>query len=370
MRHSWSKKKASLSLLAFLLALLVMAVSGAYAGDVITVTAVGDIMMGTDWPKDLLPPDDGEGIFDAVKEHLRGSDIVFGNLEGPLMDGGEPAKCKEPSENCYEFRTPTRFVRHLREAGFNAMNIANNHAFDFELEGVQSTIGTLWGAGIQPVGGSQMALFSVEDTRVGVIGFSYTSSLYSHSILSLKRAASLVRILKSYCHILIVSVHGGAEGKEAQHVRDEKEEYLGEERGNAVAFARAVIDAGADLVIGHGPHVLRALDAYKGRLIAYSLGNFLTYERFNISGPSGLSVILRVTLDRKTREFVGGEVLPVRVLGGGLPEPDPEGKAIEILRGLTEEDFSAPAVRVSEEGELSIINATGILREPPEDGEH
>jgi poly-gamma-glutamate capsule biosynthesis protein CapA/YwtB (metallophosphatase superfamily) len=347
-----------------------MAANGAYAGDVITVTAVGDIMMGTDWPTELLPPNDGEAIFDAVKEHLRGGDIVFGNLEGPLMNGGEPAKCKEPSENCYEFRTPTRFVRHLREAGFNAINIANNHAFDFELEGVQSTIGTLWGAGIQPVGGSQMALFSAEDTRVGVIGFSYTSSLYSHSVLSLKRAAALVRTLKSYCHIVIVSFHAGAEGKDAQHIRDEEEMYLGEERGNAVAFARAVIDAGADLVIGHGPHVLRAIDAYKGRLIAYSLGNFLTYERFNIDGPSGLSIILRVKIDRKTREFAGGMVIPVRIMGGGLPEPDPEGQALQILRGLAEEDFSSPAVRLSEEGEISIINATGILKEPPEEGEH
>ena len=347
-----------------------MAANGAHAGDVITVTAVGDIMMGTDWPKDLLPPDDGEGIFGAVKEHLGGSHIVFGNLEGPLVDGGEPAKCKEPSENCYEFRTPTRFVRHLREAGFNAMNIANNHAFDFELEGVQSTIGTLWSAGIQPVGGSQMALFSVGDTRVGMLGFSYTPSLYSHSVLSLRRAAALVKRLKSSCDIVIVSFHAGAEGKEAQHIRDEKEEYLGEDRGNSVAFARAVIDAGADLVIGHGPHVLRALDAYRGKLIAYSLGNFLTYERFNISGPSGLSVILRVSLNRETGELVRGEVLPVRILGGGLPEPDPEGKALQILRGLAEEDFSSPAVRLSEEGEISIVNATGILRETPEEGEH
>jgi poly-gamma-glutamate capsule biosynthesis protein CapA/YwtB (metallophosphatase superfamily) len=347
-----------------------MTAEGAYAGDVITVTAVGDIMMGTDWPTDLLPPDDGAGIFDAVKEHLSGSDIVIGNLEGPLTDGGEPAKCKEPSENCYEFRTPTRFVRHLGEAGFNAMNIANNHAFDFELEGVHSTIRTLWSAGIQPVGGSQMALFRVEDTRVGILGFSYTPSLYAHSILYLKTAASLVKSLKSYCDIVIVSFHGGAEGKDAQHIRDEKEQYLGEERGNAVAFARAVIDAGADLVIGHGPHVLRALDAYKGRLIAYSLGNFLTYERFNISGPNGLSVILRVTLDRKTREFVKGAVIPVQILGGGLPEPDPEGKAIEVIRGLVEDDFDAPAVLLSEEGELSIVNATGILKQPVQEEQH
>ena len=76
----------------------------------LTIAAVGDIMMGTTYPEPLLPPHDGQGIFDAVKGSFQGADIVFGNLEGPLLDEGESTKCKKQGKTCYAFKTPVRYV--------------------------------------------------------------------------------------------------------------------------------------------------------------------------------------------------------------------------------------------------------------------
>src|SRR3990172_6323821 len=170
----------------------------ALAADPLTVVAVGDIMMGTDWPEDLLPPRDGAGMFANVLEGLRGADIVFGNLEGPLADSGEGVKCnrKRRAEGgktlCFEFRPPTPYVGHLASPGFQAMNVANNHSWDFGREGIESTIGTLDGAGIQAVGGDYIATFSVGDKDMAVVGFSYSpSSPYSHSLLDIPAATEI-----------------------------------------------------------------------------------------------------------------------------------------------------------------------------------
>ena len=105
---------------------------------VITVAAVGDIMMGTDYPSPKLPGKGGKLLFEELKDTLREADIVFGNLEGPLYDGGSPAK-KVKDKESYVFRTPTRFVKNLVEAGFNVVSLANNHAEDFGSQGMSST---------------------------------------------------------------------------------------------------------------------------------------------------------------------------------------------------------------------------------------
>ena len=97
--------------------------------------------------------------------------------------------------------------------------------------------------------------------------------------------------------IVIVSFHGGAEGADVTHVPFAEEEYYGEPRGDVVWFARGVVDAGADLVIGHGPHVVRGMERYKERLIAYSLGNFATYYGISVAGIKGIAPILTTTLD-------------------------------------------------------------------------
>jgi hypothetical protein len=149
-----------------------------------------------------------------------------------------------------------------------------------------------------------------------------------------------------------VSFHGGAEGSRAQHVSDMHEEFLGEDRGNVIAFAHTVIDAGADLVIGHGPHVLRALELYRGKLVAYSLGNFLVYERFNLDGPNGVSVVLRASLDPVSGDFLEGRLVPVSLGTQGLPAPDPSRAGLRLIKKLTREDFGETGLIIEEDGLL------------------
>ena len=105
--------------------------------------------------------------------------------------------------------------------------------------------------------------------------------------------------------IVVVAMHAGAEGSGATHVPHGTETFLGENRGDSRRFSHAVIDAGADLVVGSGPHVIRGLERYHGRLIAYSLGNFAGYKNFGTGGTLSLSAILRVEL-RGDGAFVGG----------------------------------------------------------------
>lgn len=320
----------------------------------ITISAVGDIMMGTTYPQDLLPPDDGNGIFRDAVPAFAGSDIVLGNLEGPLVDGGVTEKCVNPVSICFAFRTPTRYVKHLSDAGFTALHIANNHANDFGRNGLESSLGALAAAGIQPVGGKAVARFDIGGTRVAAAGFSYASSPYSFSLLDVAAARSIIRELSRGCDLLIISFHGGAEGAAARHIPDRGEQFLGEERGNVKEFAHAAVDAGADLVVGHGPHVLRAMELYRGKLIAYSLGNFLTYARFNIKGPTGLTVVLRARLDAATGDLVDAELVPFRLAGEGIPTADPERKAVLSVRNLMRQDFARPGIDISSTGKVTV----------------
>ena len=342
---------------------------GARAADTLAVAAVGDIMMGTTWPEEILPPRDGEGIFDNVAEVLRDADIVFGNLEGPLLDGGEGVKCgkkpapklpkpslKVPKPMCFEFRTPPRYARHLAATGFTAMNIANNHTFDFGTGGVESTVAILEDVGIRAVGGDNVAAFCIRGRSVAVVGFSYSPpSPHSHPLQDVPAAMEIVDRLKRCHDLVLVSFHGGAEGKDALRVIDADEIFAGVNRGNVVRFARAVIDAGADLVIGHGPHVPRAMEVYKGKLIAYSLGNFLTYGRFNLEGASGISLVLKVFVDMETGNFAGGAIVPVELLCGGIPYLDPEKKSLAMIRELSAEFQSEPGLVIGEDGVLTPV---------------
>jgi hypothetical protein len=330
----------------------------AQSSGTLTVAAVGDIMMGTTWPDEVLPPHDGAGIFNAVADSFRGAGIVFGNLEGPLFDGGEGIKCarnKNPRKTlCYEFRMPARYAGRLESAGFNAMNVANNHTFDFGREGVENTVGALDNAGIQAVGGDNVAAFCTGEKSVAVVGFSYSPpSPNSYPLQDVPAAMEIVKELKEAFDLVLVSFHGGAEGKDALQVPDADEIFAGTNRGNVVGFARAVIDAGADLVIGHGPHVLRAMEVYKGKLIAYSLGNFLTYGMFNIKGPSGVSLVLRADIDLDTGNFAGGTIVPVALRDWGIPYPDPERKAIHLIRELIGARGIPAGLTVEEDGTLT-----------------
>jgi hypothetical protein len=327
-----------------------------WAGETLSVVAVGDIMMGSHGTKGILPPNDGRDLFAGIFSQLGGGDITFGNLEGPLLDNGGPGKCWETkSPWCFEFKMPTRYGLLLKQAGFTVMNIANNHTLDYGTEGIKSTLETLTLLGIQPVGGQAVAELTVKGKRIALVGFSYRLSPYSWSLLEIDQAKEMVAKIKETHDLVIVSFHGGAEGKIALQVVNENEIFLGEDRGNVMHFSRSVIDAGADLVLGHGPHVLRAMEIYKKKLIAYSLGNFLTYGLFNLKGPNGISGILKVKLDLENGDFLEGRLVSVKLEKGGIPEPDGNNEGVQLLKELTHKNGDLFNVRISNEGEISRI---------------
>ncbi len=301
------------------------------------IGAVGDVMLGTDFPENWLADDDGASILTQVVPILRQPDITFINLEGTLMDGGEPVKqCPNP-KTCYLFRTPQRYVKYLVEAGVDVASLANNHARDFGETGRSNTMQVLNDAGIRHSGlEGDVASWEVNGLRVALIAYSPFAN--SHDFLDLPKAQETVRDLAASHDIVIVSMHAGAEGEEFTHVTFEREVFHGENRGDAYAFAHAVIDAGADLVIGHGPHVVRALELYKDRLIAYSLGNFATYFGISVTGKKGYAPILLVDLDAQGR-FIEGRIVSTIQRRPVGPVIDYQHRVAKEMAELTRADF-------------------------------
>ena len=313
---------------------------------VVAIVATGDIVMGS---TPNLPPDGGRSFFSDVQTDLAG-DVVVGNLEGTLSTGGG-SKCGKGSTNCFAFQTPPSYARWLRDAGFTAMNLANNHAYDFGAEGLRQTTDALAGVGLQWTGRpGQVTVQKVGAIRVALVGFAPYP--WAESLTDLAAAKRLVRKAGREADVVVVSMHAGAEGTSRRHVTRRNELFLGENRGNPVRFAHAVVDAGADLVVGHGPHVLRGMEWYHGRLIAYSLGNFAGYKVFALGGPLSTSGILRVTL-RGDGRFETGRLVPTHLVGAGLPAIDPSEAAHGVVRTLSRDDFGARGVKVSADGILS-----------------
>jgi poly-gamma-glutamate capsule biosynthesis protein CapA/YwtB (metallophosphatase superfamily) len=313
---------------------------------VVSISAVGDIVMGS-IPD--LPPAGGRTFFDAVETDLA-ADVVLGNLEGTLTTASG-SKCGPSSTNCFAFRTPPSYARNLKRAGFGILNLANNHAYDFGRQGLEDTIAALGRHGLAYTGPpGVVATQKVGAIRVAVLGFStYPWSASMTDYAAVRRA---VAAADRKADVVVVTAHTGAEGSGEQHVGRVTETFLGENRGNPMRFARVAIDAGADLVVGHGPHVLRGMEWYKGRLIAYSLGNFAGYGVFSLGGPLSVSGILRVTLDGDGR-FETGLLVPTRLVGKGTAALDPAEQGHEIVRSLSRADFGARRVRISRTGVLS-----------------
>ncbi|HEY6190672.1 MAG TPA: CapA family protein [Pyrinomonadaceae bacterium] len=318
----------------------------------LTIAAVGDIMMGSTYPdSSSLPPDDGASMLAEVKPVLSAADIAFGNLEGPMLEGGATSKCSPRSTRCFAFRVPTRYGKHLKDAGFDVMSLANNHAYDFGPEGRESSMRVLDNLGIAHTGKvGDIATLNVKGRRIAVIAFATYPT--SYNFLDIENAGRLVRGLASKNDIVIVSFHGGAEGPTNQHVPKGPETYLGEDRGDLRRFTHAMIDAGADLLIGHGPHVVRGMEVYRDRLIAYSLGNFATYGKFQLVGPTSLTLILEAEIDGDGA-FLGGRIHPGLQTKPGGPRLDTYRTVVPVIRQLSLDDFGPTAVRVSDDGTIT-----------------
>ncbi len=319
----------------------------------IVVSAVGDIMLGTDYPENHLADDDGESLLAGVTAALSRADITFGNLEGVLIDGGEPAKqCKNP-DACYLFRSPTRYAALLKEAGFDVISLANNHARDFGEEGRTGTMAALDAEGIYHSGRvGDVASWDVAGLSISMVAFSTTAESHSMYAQDMEASTALIAGLKAKHDVVMVSFHGGAEGMDAARIPFTEEEYYGESRGDVVAFSRAMIDAGADLVIGHGPHIPRAMELYRDRLIAYSLGNFATYYGISVSESKGYAPILNVTLDGFGR-LVSGEVISAIQIRPAGPRIDDQNRAYEMIRELTRLDFNGGGLTFQDDGQFN-----------------
>lgn len=313
--------------------------------------AVGDVMPGTDFPFNRLPASSRQ-VFAGVRDVLRDADVTFGNFEGSLLDGGEPVKSCQNPDVCYLFRTPTSYAETLQWAGFNVMSLANNHAADFGETGRNSSMRALQSVGIKHAGREgDIARLKVKDLDIAVIAFAPNRGNYS--INDIPRAKQLVSELKKHNHLVVVSFHGGAEGAAYTRTPQGNEIFHGENRGDVIAFSRGVVDAGADLVIGHGPHVPRAMEVYKGKIIAYSLGNFATYDGINVRGVNGLAPILHVTLDERG-QFKAGKIISATQQEYHYPILDPQHEALKLIRQLTLQDFAGGGLRFAENGEITL----------------
>lgn len=328
--------------------------------DEIVIVGVGDVMLGSPYPNESrMPPNDGADLLKDFAPILSAADIAFGNLEGPIIDEGQSQKCPQPKPGqvvrCFAFRMPTRYAAYLRDAGFDVMSLANNHAGDFGDAGRASTRMTLEKYGIRHAGSDRFqhstAVVEAKGLRVAFIAFAHNEVV--PNVNDLNEAKRFVEAADKIADIVVVSFHGGAEGTGAQNVPYNTENYFGEKRGNLRLFARTVIDAGADLVLGHGPHVLRGMEIYKGRLIAYSLGNFATYGWFKLEAETALTMALEARL-APDGQFLGGRIHPGRQDGRGGPKPDPSGEAIKKVRLLSIADFGPAAPAISDDGTIAI----------------
>lgn len=326
----------------------------------VSIAAVGDMMIGTDYPRNHLPDDDGVSFLADVAPYLQSADIAFGNLEGVLIDGGEPAKkCSNP-DTCYLFRSPTRYALHYRNAGFDVLSLANNHARDFGEEGRDSSAEALRRVGI--LGSGRDGTWSaITDRDVSVVFLNYAVTKNSNMLLDYDQAFTRVAAFDDAFDVVVVTFHGGAEGVDATRIPFAEEEYYGEPRGDVVWFARGVVDAGADLVIGHGPHVVRGIERYKDRLIAYSLGNFATYYGISVAGIKGIAPILTVTLDGDGK-FIEGNIVSTIQLRPAGPGIDPKDRALNLIRGLSLEDFGEPGLRFEPDGTVVAVARPNVPR--------
>jgi len=343
----------SILLIALLLVSLI-SIAQTVSKDTVTIIGVGDIMMGSNYPDSVLPPQDGTFLMKEVEDILKNADVTFGNLEGTLLDsGGTPKTCRDPKV-CYAFRSPERYVKNLVNAGFDVLSLANNHAGDFGDVGRKSTIKSLEEAGLYHTGQlpKRYTVFEKNGITYGVAAFAPNSNCLN--INNLQAAQAIVKELDSLCDIIIISFHGGAEGGQYQNVPREHEFFHGEDRGNVYEFAHQLIDVGADIIFGHGPHVTRAVEVYKNRFIAYSLGNFCTYGGINVAGINGWAPIIKVFADSKGA-FLKAEITPTYQIARDRVKIDVENRVIKKIQELSKKDFPEVPIRIDDKGLITYI---------------
>jgi hypothetical protein len=331
------------------------------------VCAGGDVTLGTNldtaWTRvasqrlrtTFGQRDDPASLLAPLRPLVADADLVLLNVESAIGSGSAPTKCGTRSTNCFAFRSPPASapaLRALRANGTVIGNIANNHARDAGGEGRDSTIAALTRAGVAVTGADSVATAvpTVAGDTIGVLGF-YTSDSTPDARDTAQVRRLVARAADRYAAV-IVTMHLGAEGRDAQRTSDASERFLGIDRGNPVAFADAAVRGGAALVVGHGPHVLRAVEWREGgALIAYSLGNLLTYGPFRLGEPSNRGAVLCATIDERGRPR-DAELRSTQQLAPGVMRSDATARAVALVDSLGRIDFPATGARVARTGRL------------------
>ncbi|HJW75918.1 MAG TPA: CapA family protein, partial [Thermoleophilia bacterium] len=302
---------------------------------VIEIGWVGDTTPGSKYG---LPPNGGRALFASVRPQLRRPDLMIANLEGTYSTPG-PSKCDGSTSGlCFAFQAPPSFVQALPWAGIDVVNLANNHSYDYFARGLDQTQRALARVRVDRAGmPEQVTVVTVRGVRVAVVGFSPYS--WNADVNDIPAATTLVRRAAARADIVVVLMHAGAEGADRTHTPRGSEVAYGELRGDPRAFSHAVVNAGADLVLGSGPHVIRGIERYRNKLIAYSLGNFAGWDNFGLGGNLSLSGLLTVKVDDRGR-IHGGRWLSLYVAEPGVPKVDPTNTAAHLVRQLSAADFA------------------------------
>lgn len=328
------------------------------ANRVLSIACVGDMVLGVNYPDNApsLPVHDGAHLFDDVKEYLQRADIAAGNLECLLLDKGGEHRYVRDQKYAFFFRSPERYINHFIDAGFDFLCIGNNHLRDFGEVGVSSTLRILEQSGMAYAGlrhRAEIDTLERDGVRYGFCAFAPFEEMCDIHDYDLVRE-NIRKLREEYeCDIVIVAHHGGAEGSAAYRVPREREWFGGGYRGNVYEFAHLCVDAGADLVFGHGPHVVRGLELYKGKLIAYSLGNFCTPYKMNIGGRCGYAPILIAKLG-VNGEFRGGEIISATQRTRTGPKRDAERVVVKEMQRLSKLDFPESKLIIADDGTLSV----------------
>ncbi|HUO75852.1 MAG TPA: CapA family protein [Candidatus Paceibacterota bacterium] len=228
---------------------------------------VGDIMLSRSVGDAMLRRNDFDWPFERIASVTAAADLTFGNLETPISTRGTPHGCG------YCFRADPRVVDGLRYAGFDVLSVANNHSHDYGSDAFADTLQYLASASIDPVGYGPAVVRTVGTTRIGFLAYTYP--------LDEARITADIAAARPQADVLVVSFHAGTEYETVHNALQER-------------VYHAAIDAGADLVIGSHPHVVQDVERYKGKWIAYSLGNFIFDQTFSPLTMHGMLVDLTV----------------------------------------------------------------------------
>jgi hypothetical protein len=305
-----------------------------------TITVPTTLNIG--WVGDMVPAQD-QGydltVLNNVSDTLEQPDLMMGNLEGTFAHANRTSKCLYLSSQCHAFAGDSSFADTLKAAGFDFVSLVNNHSLDYGTAGLSDTEAELNRVGLPYIAPNQQTTsITIKGIKIGIMGLSSTPP--AETITNYAYIAQTVQALKKSNDIVIVIFHGGAEGADKTAVTGGEEYQGSEDRGNVQAVAYTAINAGADLVLGDGPHVLRKVQWYNGKPIAYSLGNFVGGNgRLATEGNLGLGGIFvaHFQTDAST-----GKIVPVStsftsviLSQDGTPSLDPNNASLQLLTKLS-----------------------------------